>query len=272
MRISGHGRNPVQIRRDFYQLDRASSNVTRPMRFTGSTAIQKGQGFCFDPDYDFGDAVIARPIELPDTSNNYIFAGVAAQAYAASPGGQWILVYEPGAHCRVLTDRAVTKGQGVAITCIVGGSDAGKFGPQGFEGRGSAVPLETTAAAGEIYCRLLTGEESGLVETITAVDNGAAAAMAGGITFITGSTLVAGNSTDTLGDGTYEGQRKQFELIADLGATYSHRLTITNGVFTDDWTPVSAITFQNSGDLANMRWSGDNWLIDHVSGAIWEAG
>lgn len=130
--------------------------LPRKVFFSGSTALQKGQGLCYARDYvttttgqTAADAYGGRDkiVELPDNSNNLWFAGVAADDYEAVSGGKWIEICEPGSVCRIGILAATTIGS-TRLTAIagLGNEGSGRFGPAGFIGRGSAVALQTVAA------------------------------------------------------------------------------------------------------------------------------
>lgn len=120
----------------------------RRVFFTGSTAIAKGQGLCYDADYGVaadGDALRQKRVEVPSSSNNMNFAGVAASGYTAVAGGQWIEIYEPGSICEILVDIAATV-NATYLTCSAATGNTGHFAAAGFPGRGSALALQTIAA------------------------------------------------------------------------------------------------------------------------------
>lgn len=127
--------------------------------FEGSTAIRKGMGLCYNIDVaDTGAGETATDpwgrrgnvVAVPSTSNNLRFAGVATQAYGAKTGGQRITIYLPGSICLVevgLPSTIYSQSAGTIHTCSVNSADAGRFTLQGLPGRGTAVALETQAAA-----------------------------------------------------------------------------------------------------------------------------
>ncbi len=124
---------------------------TKPRRvfFSGTTALYKGMGVCYDRDYGTAadpDGTRDTRVELPTTSNNLGFAGVAAKDYAANAAGQWIEIYEPGSVCEVSTVVATTV-NATHISCYAGPSGMqGQFATQGFLGRGCARALQTITA------------------------------------------------------------------------------------------------------------------------------
>jgi len=135
----------------------------RRVWFSGSTALAKGVGVCYNRAYvttatgeTATDAWGKRDkvVAVPTASNNDAFAGVTVQAYKAVTGGQWIDIWEPGSVCLIAQRVASMINTGL-VTCCVGTYDgdngksgiAGLFAHGGMEGRGSAIPLETMAAA-----------------------------------------------------------------------------------------------------------------------------
>lgn len=125
--------------------------------YTGSDAIERGIGLCYDLDYlttttdeTAADAFQARGkvVAKPDTTNNLAFAGVTAAAYAAKSGGQFIEIYEPGSWCMIQTAIATTINS-TRLTCIASSAAAvaGRWGAGALPGRGSALALQTMANA-----------------------------------------------------------------------------------------------------------------------------
>jgi len=136
-----------------------ADNYRKSVWFTGSTAIRKGMGLCYDLDVaDTGTGETAtdpwgrrgRLVAVPSTSNNLAFAGYATQAYPAKTGGQTIHIWEPGSICDVEVGIASTifsQSAGTRHTVSVNSGDAGRSTLDGLPGRGSAIALETQAAA-----------------------------------------------------------------------------------------------------------------------------
>ena len=127
--------------------------------FEGSTAIRKGMGLCYDIDTagtGTGETATdpwgrrGNVVAVPTTSNNLAFAGYASQAYAAKTGGQRIDIFLPGSICEVEVGIASTiysQSAGTRHTVSVNSADAGRSTFDGFPGRGTAMALETQAAA-----------------------------------------------------------------------------------------------------------------------------
>jgi hypothetical protein len=259
-----------------FQVLTPNSVTKEPRRvyFTESGALTMGLGVCFDRDYtSASDGESAtdelgfrnNAVALPDSTNNLSFAGVVAENYEAVPGGQWIMIYEPGSV--VLARTAVTATIGNYLTCIVGGDDAGKFGSAGFMGRGTVRVLQTITEAGLVMAELLDGNESGLVETITTVAaGGAKTAMIGGVTQFTGVALT-GDVTLTLANGVLYGQKKAFKTLFDYGDSKDVVITVTSGKQADDSTALASITMDDVGDLSVLEWAGDKWKLIHNTGS-----
>ena len=198
--------------------------IKRRVFFTGSTALVKGQGLCYDRDY--GTAADAdgrrdKRVELPTTSNNLCFAGVTLSAYDAVSGGQWIEIAEPGSVVEVAVgvDTVVNS---TMMTCAVGTDVAGRFVKEGFPGRGTALALQTNASGvlASDYTATATLDATALILT----DSGA--------TFVTAG-LAAGDSvyivageddgTDSVTAGKYTiasvDSETQLTLTAVAGTT-----------------------------------------------------
>jgi len=241
--------------------------------FGGSTALYKGMGVCYNSDY--GTAATREPsrrnrVELPSTSNNQHFAGVAAHNYSAVTGGQMIEIYPPGSVCDVyLYGPSVTVNSG-RVTCQAGGTYAGYFTRTGgFAGEGSAVPLQTIdGASGDTCLALLeTGEPSGLVEVVSPeATGGANSFLVGGVSYIEAATLT-GDVTDTLADGVLEGQRKKFEIEGDMGNSQDVVITVTSGIQNDGSdTTLASLTGDDDGDIVVLEWVGDTWREVYTTG------
>ena len=152
--------------------------------FSGSTALKKGMGVCYDLDYytaNSGEALTdpwgrrGNVVAVPSTSNNLAFAGVTTQAYSAVTGGQVIEIYTPGSICEVAVGLA-TVANTTRLTCSVNSADAGRFTLQGLSGRGTALALQTKAKAtgAEITFSSLDGTATFATATLTKTGIGTA--------------------------------------------------------------------------------------------------
>jgi hypothetical protein len=246
--------------------------IKKTVLFEGSTALVKGQGLCYN--FDYGTAATAEPsrtvrCELPSITNARYFAGVVLNARAAKTGGQWVDIAVPGSTCYVLMlGPSVTPGSQL-VTCQAGGTYAGYFTRAGFEGEGSAVPLQTIdagSAATLCLAKLQTGLPSGLVEVVTpATAGGVQAFMVGGVSFVAASALDTANVTFEMADGTVLGLRKKFEIEGDLGDSYDLVITV-NGIQSDGSdTALATLTGDDDGDIAVLEWV-DDWKEIYVTG------
>lgn len=260
--------------------------IKRRVFFTGSGAVTKGYGVCYDRDYGTAaDSVGLRDkrVSLPDNTNNNSFAGVAVRAYDAKTGGQWIEIYEPGSVCEIYVDGVATIGDNTWVTCQIAGGGSGTFdvGNKGFRGRGTAKVMQTSGAAGTILAFLEDGEESGLIETLTPTAGGATTAMLGGVTLYAASTP-ATDATVTMANGTFIGQKKLHLAIgtqttndvmiassssnikAPLTAVADATLLITDYTM----TTVTAVELDAANEYAFLQFDGIVWILHSFAGTL----
>jgi len=249
--------------------------------FEGATALKEGQGVCYNWDYGTATDADARRynrVELPSQTNNRHFAGVAARDYAAKTGGQLIEIYRPGSVCKILAKANVTIGVGI-LTCEAAGTYAGYFRYAGFQGEGSATPLQTvdrSTTAGTVLAVLQTGLPSGLVEVPTlAPAGGAKVFMVGGVTIFDTAVDLAANITFTLADSTIPGLRKMFKSMAAL-ATSDVVITVTSGKQglgnADPTAALATITIDADDEECCLEWYGNeangHWYCIGVLGSV----
>jgi len=252
--------------------------------FTGTTAITKGYGLCYDRDYDDGsddaDAADAwgkrdKAVAVPSATNNNAFAGVAVRSYDANANGQWIDIYEPGSVCQVyIGDSSATIGELNFVCCLGGASaNAGRFSAVTpiVMGKGVARVMQTLTAAGLCLVELMDGEESGLIEhipTATLTAGGAITCMKGGVTFFDGPATPASDCTFTLANGTYIGQKKAFDLDGAL-TTNDVLITTTAAIHLSGATAtaIATLEFDGDNDYALLEWSGRVWVLRDILGA-----
>lgn len=245
--------------------------------FGGSTALSEGQGVCYYFDYGTADEIDGRRlnhVELPSITNARYFAGVAARDYSAKTGGQFIEIYGPGSACNILAKADCTLGTGI-LTCEAGGTYAGYFRYAGFEGEGSAVPLQTvdrSETAGKVFSLLQTGNLSGLVEVVTAAAGAYAAGwMVGGVTYLIGADI-AQNMTADLEDGTVEELLKQFQVITTAVTTAIVNIDLASaGLKLDGSTAMNDIQLDAISEKITVQWSGGIWITRGKSGGATEA-
>jgi hypothetical protein len=234
--------------------------------FEGATALKEGQGVCYNWDYGTATAKDGRRynrVELPTILNARYFAGVAARDYTAKSGGQFIEINIPGSVCNILCATTSSIGVGV-LTCEAGGTYAGYFRYAGFQGEGSAVPLQTvvgtTSAPLVCLAKLQEGVPSGLVEVVTAaVIGGAITCMVGGVSYLTtvgAAEFTTAHATFTMADGTISGLRKKFYCLVECGATYDFIVTV-NGIQVDGSTALQTLILDDVADEDTLEWTGD---------------
>lgn len=238
--------------------------IKKTVFFTGSTALSKGMGLCYERDYvgtatgtTATDGCELRDVrvEVPSNANNMAFAGVVLRSYAAKSNGQYVEIAEPGSVCKVLTTVATTV-NGTYVTCLAGGANAGKFTTVGFKGRGTAKALQTDADGGLVLAELCDGEESGLVESITPTA-GAITIMVGGVTRLQAATL-ASNATNTLANGLFGGAKKRVECEGTM-TTSDVVLSITTGKQADCSTALVSGSFDADGEDLELEWLNGAW-------------
>jgi len=153
-------------------LDMAIPEVQAPAKkarvfFTGSTALPKGWGLCFDANRGTAadaDGRRGRHVELPSSTNCMWFAGVTVRSYAAKATGQWIEIYLPGSLCQIAVG-VDTVLDTTLLTCSKSGVDAGRFTQAGLPGKGTAKALQTVTGqkatlldgTGSVNATALTG-------------------------------------------------------------------------------------------------------------------
>ncbi len=203
--------------------------------YKGTAALKKGHGMCFDLDYytaTTGQAVTdafgargLKVVQRPLNSNNGAFAGVLTQNYPARASGlQLVELALPGG-CAMISQRIASTINAGLLTCVVGEDDSGNvtgingvFGHGGFPGRGSAIPLQTLAAAtlGDLAFQNLLGTATSVYDsgtgltTITMTAAGtalgyvsAAVACAGYEVTVWGGATAADSTTERCPSGVY---------------------------------------------------------------------
>ena len=248
--------------------------------FGGSTALLEGQGLCYNFDhYPSGGAVTnSNPdrynrVELPSTANSLHFAGVSAHAYPASSTGQMVEICLPGSVCNILCYADVTIGVGI-ITCeagnALGTTYAGYFSRAGFEGEGSAVPLQTVSAASTpalCLAKLQTGNPSGLIEVVTPPSTGASMTLLPfGITFFEAATIASQDASAVLANGTILGQRKAYQCEGTM-TTNQVDVEVTAGIRADHSTAIAGIVFDADAEDFYLVWTGGAWKETYYTGA-----
>jgi len=240
--------------------------------FEGATALSEGQGVCYN--YDYGTDSVAdgrrgTRVELPSTTNARYFAGVAARDYSAVSTGQMIEIYLPGSICNVLAKANCDFDAGL-ITCEAGGTYAGYFRYAGFEGEGSAVPLQDvdrSGTAGKVLAKLQEGLPSGLVENVTVVDDDAITPMVGGVTYLTGADITTGHCTAALADAVYEGLRKKFYVLTEIGTNDLVVTPDTAGIQLDGSSALASFSLDSADEEITLESCSGIWVTRGLTGA-----
>ena len=194
--------------------------------YRGTVALKKGHGMCFDMDYlttatgeTATDAFGARGLKevaVPSASNANRFAGVLTQNYPANANAlvRQVELALPGS-CAMVSQRIISTSGVTRLTCIVdqtaGDGISGAFGHGGLNGLGSAIALQTLAAAtsGNLAIANDTGTATGVyasgtgLTTVTLTGAGtalgytAAAVAADGyeLTVLGGAVAATGHAT-----------------------------------------------------------------------------
>lgn len=105
-----------------------------------------------------------------------------------------------------------------------------------------------------VLAKLADGAESGLQEVVPIVDNAAFDLMVGGYSFLAAGTLGAGDATETIADGTYNGQKKAIQCLGANG-TNDADITISHHSVSSP----EHLFFKAAGQVEVMEWYGAIW-------------
>ena len=219
--------------------------------YRGTTALKKGFGMCFDMDYlttttlqtatdPFGARGL-KEIQVPAAANANRFAGVLTQNYPADANGKVKIVELalPGG-CAMVSQRIIsTSGLG-RLTCVVdssvGDGNSGVFAYGGLPGRGSAVPLQTLAAAtaGNLAISDLAGDTTAVYASSTGLTT---------ITLTGAGTALGYTSATVAADG--------YEMTVLDGATAATGATRANPGVYPVVNATAANTFTVTGDTGD---------------------
>jgi len=148
----------------------------------------------------------------------------------------------------VLTESAVSATTGAAVTCSY------------YTMNGNQTCL----------AKLLDGEESGLVETVTPPNTGGAAVMSymvGGVTYINGSiTIATADANGALADGDQFGLKKGFYCLGAMTTNAVKVTPATAGLQMDKATAFASCTFDAADEVLILRWDGI-WVVTGIVGA-----
>jgi len=217
--------------------------------FPGTTRVRKGMGLCYDIDVagtGTGETATdpwgrrGNSIAVPSSSNNMFFAGVSSMNYPANPSGQYIDVLVPGSVCQVevgLPSTIYSQAAGTLHTCSVNSADAGRFTLQGLPGRGTAVALETQAAAagGNVCFKSLDGSATTawVDPSLTISETGIGTAVGYGDSDIDPTefiVVILGGADDTYGGDTSSGELVTIGAYPIVTAPTADTITIATDI------------------------------------------
>jgi hypothetical protein len=122
-----------------------------------------------------------------------------------------------------------------------------------------------------VLAYLEDGKESGLAEWITPHNTAAGAthivtAMVDGVTRVFGGNTMAADSTDTLADGTVQGEQKMFRCYGAI-TTSEHVVTVTTGKQLDSATALQTFDVEAAGEFVFVEWTGTFWMLISYTGS-----
>jgi len=258
-------RNLVQYRKQAYMKKAL-------FIYLGTAALKKGDGMCFDLDYvttDTGETATdpfgargMKVVEVPKSSNNGAFAGVLTQNYPArSSGMQMVELALPGG-CAMISQRTTSTINAGLLTCIVAENDSGvttllngKFGFGGFPGRGSAIPLETLAAAtlGDMAFQNTTGVATTVYSSATGLTTVTLVAAGTALGYVDAAIAAADYEMSVFGGATAADsttERVPSGVYPVVQATGANTFTVTGDV--GDGACTVSITKKNMLRLAYL--------------------
>lgn len=119
--------------------------------YEGTDEIQAGVGVCYNRDATVStndEAERDQRIERPSNTNNLTFAGVTLEKIDAGSTIRRVNIATPGSSCKVLCLIATTANT-TRLTAVASGPATGRgrgaFIEGGWEGRGSAIAMQTVA-------------------------------------------------------------------------------------------------------------------------------
>lgn len=203
-------------------------------RSTDGTATLDAAGTTLTKTAMFTDAVAGDYV--------YITAGASAAGASVVTPGRYTIATRSSANAVILSSAASS----AAAVC-----------------NAYVIP----AAGRTILAYLFNGEESGLQEEISPLNNAAAQSMVGGVTYVAGGyTLGTGDSTATLANGTIKYEKKGFIGLGTL-TTHGWKCTVTTGKQLDKATALAATELGAAAHQSWLYWANNVWILDWNSGA-----
>lgn len=277
----------VNTQRVFYRSGTAYEGYAVCWNFAAASIAAEGETIGYASSADWCDARRVQ-VEDPSFMNNMHFAGVIDGASNGVVGPNWILVHRPGSICKVHTaitvdhrDASVTSANsyqmltfGVCTNSVgIAHSTApyinGQFQKYGLPGTGTVQVLEAaTTASALIMAELLTGPQSGGRQYVPNL----ATAIYGitvtyhGVTFLSSETGATTVGSCAIGDGSFVGQRKVFELDGSVtGVTVKVSFNGYTANLSAEYLGAAAVVAVTactliSGSFLDMQWNGAKWL------------
>jgi hypothetical protein len=251
--------------------------------YRGTAALKRGHGMCFDLDYvttttgqtatDPWGARGLKTVEVPSNSNNGAFAGVLTRDYPARTSGtQKVELALPGG-CAMVAQRVVTAINTGLLTCAVCENDSGVttllngiFGHGGFPGRGSAIPLETLAAAtlGDLPLQNTAGTAVSVYDSATGLTTITLAGLGTACGYVSAAVAADDYELNVFGGATASDsttERCPSGVYPLVQATGANTITVTGD--TGDGALTVTVTKKNLMRLAYLMDGPESGLVDY---------
>lgn len=243
-------------------LNNAHHNIGRAF-FTGSTAIKKGMGLCYDIAYGTATTAteaVKRRVAVPTVANRNWFAGVSRHDYVAKTGGQYVDIDMPGGVAEVAVGVDTTRYTGL-ITCTLSG-ESGRFMSGGFHGRGSAIPLATKTNVLEVDLSACAAalDATGLILTDSSATFVTAAVAAGDKVMIVAGEQ-DGTNHATTGLYTVASITSETVLVLTAAASDGGTMQVAYSCFSGNPTILCELLDGPESGLAS-------WVSPHSAGAV----
>jgi hypothetical protein len=251
--------------------------------YLGTAALKRGHGMCFDMDYvttttgetatdPFGARGL-KVVEVPKNSNNGAFAGVLTRDYPARASGvQMVELWLPGG-CAMVAQRVASTINAGLLTCAVCENDSavttllnGTFGHGGFPGRGSAIPLETLAAAtlGDLALQNIAGTAVSVYSAATGLTTITLAGLGTACGYVSAAVAADDYELNVFGGATAADsttERCPSGVYPVVQATGANTITVTGD--TGDGALTITVTKKNLMRLAYLMDGRESGLVDY---------
>ena len=253
--------------------------------YTGTAALKRGFGMCYDLDVlttttgqtatDAWGRRGLKEVQVPAPANANRFAGVLVQNYPADANGKLKLIKlaAPGGTAMV-SQRIISTSGVTRLSCIVdqtaGDGISGAFGHGGLSGNGSAIALQTLAAAtgGNLAIANDTGTATGVYDSATGLTTvtltGAGTALGYVATTVAADSYeltVVGGAVAATGHATVG--RANEGVYPVVNATGANTFTVTGD--TGDAACTTFLTKKNLLMLAYLEDGSESGLSEYVT-------